>query len=135
MSTRAGVQWVTLPPPVRGSNRYTLHDPWNPTLAWMTGTLSWTHDNVLRYMEDSHRMAKQQVQNLSRVDTGLMRMMADSNLHIRGDVFELNFGWEVDAPHYATYQEFGTQYIEPMLAVGTVFEEIWSGLPNAVVGR
>lgn len=132
---RAGVVWVAPRPQQGGSNRYTLHNPWNPTLQWATGQLSATYDNVFSYMETSHNYAKQAVQNLSRVDTGLMRMMADSLLHARGDTFELTFGWNVDAPHYASYQEFGTQYITPMLAVGTVFEEIWSGLPNAVVGR
>lgn len=130
-----GVRWEGKAPVMAGSNRYTLYDPWNPTMAWMTANLSMTHDSVLSYMEESHKYAKQAVQNLSRVDTGLMRMMADSLLHIRGDVFELNFGWEADAPNYAVYQEFGTYAIEPMLAVGTVFEEIWAGMPNALVGR
>jgi|SRR5690606_9380659 len=132
---KAGVRWMGRRPVSRGSNRYTLYDQWNPTMEWSTGQMSRTHDNVLNYMEESHSYAKQAVQNLSRVDTGLMRMMADSLLHVRGDVFELNFGWEADAPYYAVYQEFGTDYIEPMLAVGTVFEQVWSGLPNAVVGR
>ena len=132
---RDAVQWVSPPPRTVGSNRYTLSDHWNPSLQWMTGQLSHTHDNVFTYMEESHRYSKQAVQNLSRVDTGLMRMMADSLLHVRGDVLELNFGWEADAPSYAVFQEFGTQYIEPMLAVGTVFEEIWSGFPSAVVAR
>lgn len=132
---RPGVVWVTPPPRTSGSNRYTLHNQWNPTLQWMTGQLSHTYDATFRYMEDSHRYAKQAVQNLARVDTGLMRMMADSLLHVRGDTFELTFGWSADTPHYAVYQEFGTRYIEPMLAVGTVFEEIWTGMPSALVSR
>lgn len=132
---RSGVQWMGGRPVTRGSNRYTLQDPMNPTLQWMTGQLSTTYDGIFAYMESSYRYSEQAVQNLSRVDTGLMRMLVESNLNVRGDVFELSFGWESETPHYAGYQEFGTQYIEPMLAVGTVFEEIWAGVPNAMVGR
>lgn len=97
--------------------------------------MSLMHDNMFAYMEESHRKAKQAVQDLSRVDTGLMRHMADSLLHVRGDTIELNFGWWADAPHYAIYQEFGTESIRAMHAVLEVFEEIHLGLPRAMGGR
>lgn len=129
-----GVTW-SAPPITTGSNRYTLYNEWNPMLQWATGSLSHMYDNLLEYFEQAHAFAKQAVQNLSRVDTGLMRHMADSLLHIRGDVFELNFGWWADAPYYAVFQEFGTEYIEPMLAVQAVFEEIHTGIPRAMGGR
>lgn len=132
---RPGVVWEGGLPPTFGSNRFTLYNQWNPLLQWSTGMLSQMYDNVLRFMEQAHQMAKQAVQNLARVDTGLMRHMADSVLHIRGDVFELSFGWWADAPHYAVYQEFGTQYIQPMLAVQAVFEELHPQLPHAMGGR
>lgn len=134
MATQAGVRWVGKAPVTGGSNRLTKYDQNNPTLQWATGSSSIMYDNMFEYMEESHRMAKQAVQNLSRVDTGLMRHMADSLLHVRGDTIELNFGWWADAPHYAVYQEFGTAYIRPMLAVHAVFEEIHTGLPRAMGG-
>lgn len=128
------ITWTT-----KGSahdGEFTVHVPNNPSAAYATGMLSWGYENLFAYMEDSHRYAKQAVQNLSRVDTGLMRYMADSLLHVRGHVFELNFGWWEGAPRYAPYQEFGTRNgIEPMLAVYRVHLEIASGLPGAVVGR
>lgn len=132
--TRAGVTW-NAPPTFSGSNRYTLHNEWNPLLQWSTGVLSQLYDNMLAYFEWAQTYAKQAVQNLSRVDTGLMRMMADSVLHLRSDIFELNFGWWEGAPFYAPFQEFGTQHISAMLAVHAVFEEIHTGLPRAMGGR
>lgn len=131
-----GVTWITPRPDfdVRAGELIVAH-PMNPLMEWSTGHLAQTYDNVFGYLEDSYRYARQAVQNLSRVDTGLMRQMADATFHVRGHAFELNFGWWEDAPYYAVFQEFGTVHIEAMLAVGQVFEEIRLGLVDAMVGR
>ena len=107
---KPGVTWVGRPPTTSGSNRLTLYNEWNPLLQWSTGMLSYMYDNVLRFMEQAHQMAKQAVQNLSRVDTGLMRHMADSVLHIRG---RLRASLVVGVGNYAPFQEFGTQPSSP----------------------
>jgi hypothetical protein len=129
-----GVTWISATPSYSvGAGDLVLRHPMNPTLEWATGFLSEVYDGIFRYMEESYKMARQAVQSLSRVDTGLMRQMADATFHVRGDVFELNFGWWEDAPYYAVFQEFGTIHIDAMLAVGQVFEEIWTGLRSAAV--
>lgn len=113
--------------------RYTIRAQENPSLEWATGMLSATDAGVHRFMESAKIQTEQSVKSRSRVDTGLMRAMADSVLHVRGDSYELNFGWWEGAPHYAPYQEFGTVTgIEPMLAVQQTFLETMSGLQQAM---
>lgn len=114
---------------------FTVHVPNNPAAAWATGVLSESYGNLSDYMNDSQQRARSEVRALSRVDTGLMRFLTESFLSEQGHVFELDFGWWEGSPHYAPYQEFGTRYIEPMLAVYRVHLEIASGIPGAVVGR
>jgi len=128
------ITWNRGPAPKAG--RYTITTPDNPTLGWATGQLSQTYANVFEYMEDSRVYAEMAVSARSRVDTGLMRHMADAVLTVRGDVFELNFGWWEGAPYYAPFQEFGTRNgIQPMLAVYETHLEIMAGFANAAVGR
>lgn len=115
--------------------RFTIETPDNPTLAWATGVLSFADSNVHRFMEESKVFAEVNVQSLSRVETGLMRHMADSLLHVRGNSYELLFGWDEGAPYYAPFQEFGTRNgIEPMMAVLKTFETIRAQLPGAFAG-
>lgn len=129
-----GVTWQTSGAVHPG--RFTLHSDDNPTLAWATGMLSYTDTSVHEFFERSKVYAEMAVANRSRVDTGLMRHMADSLLHVRPYSYELLFGWDEGAPHYAPYQEFGvpSHNIEAMLAVGRTFEELRAQLPGAIAG-
>lgn len=125
------IRWTTAGRPYQG--RYTIRSQENPSLEWATGMLSATDASVHRYMETAKTEAEKALKTRSRVDTGLMRAMADSLLHVRSDTYELTFGWWEDAPHYAPYQEFGTSRgIEPMLAVQQTFMEAQQGLREAM---
>lgn len=116
--------------------RYTIESADNPTLGWATGQLTQIHENVFDYMEQSKVYAEQAVAARSRVDTGLMRRLADAVLTVRTDVSVLDFGWWEDSPYYAPFQEFGTRAgIQAMLAVYETHLEIMAGFPDAVVGR
>lgn len=128
-----GVTWRTSGTVHPG--RFTVSTPDNPTTAWATGVLSMADSNVHEFFEESKVYAEMAVVARSRVDTGLMRHMADSLLHVRPYSYELNFGWWEGAPYYAPFQEFGTRNgIEPMMAVLDTFEELRARLPGAIGG-
>lgn len=128
-----GVTWRTSGAVHQG--RFTVSMDDNPSAAWATGMLSFADANVHEFFEESKVYAEMAVASRSRVDTGLMRHMADSLLHVRPMSYELLFGWDEGAPYYAPFQEFGTRNgIEPMMAVLATFEEIRARLPGAFAG-
>lgn len=58
-----------------------------------------------------------------RIDTGDMLQSVDSRVAAGGDRVVGEFGWLDREPGYAPYQEYGTEFIEPMLALTDAQED------------
>lgn len=58
-----------------------------------------------------------------RIETGDMLQSVDSRVVGGGDNIVGAFGWLDQNPDYALYQEYGTEFIEPMLALTDAFED------------
>lgn len=112
--------------------RYTVATGDFPLTEWATDELSQVYENVEDFMYQAQQEARENVMAASRVDTGYMRANVESTVAKPGEEIVLEFGWWEGNPHYAPYQEFGTRFIEPMLAVHTEFLRVSSELPWSV---
>jgi hypothetical protein len=67
-----------------------------------------------------------------RIETGKMLASVDSDYkHLPGGA-EATWGFVHDAPDYTTYQEFGTQWIEPMNAIDDAAAEVAVDFKNDI---
>lgn len=115
------------------SRRYTTVVPMYPAAEWATDELSQVYDRVEAAARTAQVEARQRIMAASRVDTGLMRAMVESTMSSPGESFVLDFGWWEGVPHYAPYQEFGTRYIEPMMAVHAEYIRVPLAILDAVI--
>jgi len=115
------------------SRRYTQSAPNFPVGEWATDELSQVYDRVDDVVREQQVQARTNIMAASRVDTGLMRSLVESTVATPGETFVMEFGWWSGVPHYAPYQEFGTMYIEPMLAVQREYVRVPLEILDAVI--
>lgn len=115
------------------SRRYTVRAPRFPAGEWATDELSQVYDRVEDAVRAEQLQVRENIMANARVDTGLMRSLVESTVATPGETFVMEFGWWEGVPHYAPYQEFGTRYIDPMLAVQREYVRVPLEILDAVI--
>ena len=115
------------------SRRYTQSTPLFPVGEWATDELSQVYDRVDEAVHEEQLKVRENIMANSRVDTGFMRSMVESMVSTPGESFVMSFGWWEGTPHYAPYQEFGTEHIEAMLAVHREYIRVPLEILDAVI--
>jgi hypothetical protein len=104
--------------------------------AFVVDHLNKSRQRLVLDMSNSRRRGEGLVRAKSRVDTGLMKSSVTGTGDFGTDILKISFGWEMNSPYYAPFQEFGTRNgITPMMAVLDAFNAVTAELSARLGGR